>query len=246
MGTMRLREFILGAAFALIAVPAAADEAPLPPILRGTIAKVDAASISIVKADGKTVTLPLAPDASYSTVQPRNFEDIKSTDFVGVTSETGPDGKLQALEIHIFPSKGWNEGSFPWDHRPPDVKPTATGHVTSGAVAAVHIAPQSDGYTMTNASVTQSGGTQLKVSYRGSTMADGKCSGRAAAATDKPCTGTATVEVPPWVPVMAIVPGTAADAKAGRAVFAAIATTAPGKSSVTRLVLEKNGAKPMF
>ena len=95
---------------------------------------------------------------------------------------------------------------------------------------------------MTNAAVTQSSGMQLKVTYQGSTMVGGKCTGRASAATSKPCTGVETIEVPPWAPVMAIVPGTAADAKVGRAVFAGTTTKAPGKAMVTRLVLEKNGA----
>ena len=241
---MHLRDIVLGAAFALIATPTLAGEAPGVGIVRGTIAKIDATSISIVKADGTSTALSLAPDASFSTVVRRDFGDIKATDFIGVTSEPGPDGKLRALEIHIFPAKGWNEGSFPWDHRPAGVKPSPA-EVTTGTVAAVHD-EQPSAYTMTNASVTQSSGMQLKVTYQGSTMVDGKCTGRASAATSKPCTGVATIEVPPWAPVMAIVPGTAADAKVGRAVFAATTNKAPGKPLVTRLVVENNGAKPMF
>jgi hypothetical protein len=242
---MHLRDIVLGAAFSLIAAPTFADQAPVPPILRGTIAKIDATSISISKPDGTLTTVALAPDASYSVVVRRHFEDIKATDFIGVTSETGPDGKPRALEIHIFPTKGWNEGSYPWDHHPEGVKPSSPAEVTSGTVAAVRD-EQPSAYTMTNAAVTQSSGMRLAVTYQGSTMVGGKCTGRASAATSKPCTGVASIEVPPWAPVMAIVPGTAADAKVGRAVFAGTTTKAPGKPMVTRLVLEKNGVKPMF
>ena len=254
---MHLRDILLATAFSLIATPNLADQAPppspspspspspiLPPILRGTIAKIDATSISIRKADGTSTTVALASDASFSTVVRRDFGEIKSTDFIGVTSEPGPDGKLRALEIHIFPTKGWNEGSFPWDHHPEGVKPSPA-EVTTGTVAGVRD-DQPGAYTMTNAAVTESSGMQLKVTYQGSTIVGGKCTGRASAATSKPCTGVATIDVPPWAPVMAIVPGTAADAKGGRAVFAATATKASGKAMVTRLVLEKNGAKPMF
>src|SRR5438552_8915467 len=128
--TMHLRDIVLGAAFSLIATPTFADEAAVPPILapilspilRGTIAKIDATSITISKADGTTTTVALAPDASFSTVVRRDFGQIKATDFIGVTSEPSPDGKLRALEIHIFPTKGLNEGSFPWDHHPEGAK----------------------------------------------------------------------------------------------------------------------------
>ena len=242
---MRPRDLVFGAVFTLLAASALADQAPVPPILRGTIAKIDATSISIIKADGTSTALSLAPDATFFTVARRDFGDIRATDFIGVTSEPGPDGKLRALEVHIFPTKGWNEGSFPWDHHPEGVKPSSPAEVTTGTVAAVHD-EQPGAYTMTNASVTQSSGMQLQVSFRGSTVVGGKCTGRAGAATSKPCTGVATIQVPPWAPVMAIVPGSAADAKVGRAVFAATATRAPGQALVTRLVMEKNGAKPMF
>jgi hypothetical protein len=57
-------------------------------IVRGTIAGIDAKAVWITKADGTTVTAPLAPATSFSTVEPRRFEQIKPTDFVGVTRGT--------------------------------------------------------------------------------------------------------------------------------------------------------------
>src|SRR5204862_3854882 len=91
--TMYLRDIVLGAAFSLIATPTFADDAAVPPIspsilpsvLRGTIAKIDATSISIRKADGTSTTVALAPNASFSTVVRRDFGQIKATDFIGVT-----------------------------------------------------------------------------------------------------------------------------------------------------------------
>jgi hypothetical protein len=100
--------------------------------------------------------------------------------------------------------------------------------------------------TMTNANVTASTGQQLKVTYRGSMILDGKCVGHAEQPGGKPCTGVATVQVSPGTPIVAIVPAKATDAKAGLAVFATEAADPQGKTVVTSLVVEKNGVKPPF
>jgi methionine-R-sulfoxide reductase len=230
---------------------------PLPAIVRGTIASIDAKSVSIVRVDGTTVTVSLAPGASFSIVEPRSYEQIKATDFVGITSVTTPDGTLHAEEVHIIPWKGYHEGSYPWDHSPGGSGPAAAPAplMTNGTVA---VAPGEPPVmhtmtnasvtvaTMTNANVTASSGVELKVAYHGSMMVDGKCIGHAEQPGGKPCTGVATVEVSPGTPIVAIVPAKATDAKAGLAVFAAEAADAQGKTVVTSLVVEKNGVKPPF
>jgi hypothetical protein len=243
---LHIRSLVVGAIFALTAASARADDTPPPVIVRGTIASIDAASISIVRPDGTTVTASLAPNASFSTVEPRNFEDIKATDFVGITTVPGLKGALKAQEIHILPTKGLNEGSYPWDHQPGAGKPPAAASgITNGTVAVVHD-EQPDTYTMTNASVAGSSGMQLKVTYHGSTIVDGKCVGRASKTAPKPCTGVATVEVSPETPIVAVVPGKPTDARVGLAVFAAVVTQPRGKSVATRLVVEKNGRRPGY
>jgi hypothetical protein len=98
---------------------------------------------------------------------------------------------------------------------------------------------------MTNASVTASSGMQLKVTYQGSTMVGGKCTGRAAKADGKPCTGVATVEVSPSTPIVAIVPAKPSDAKVGLSVFA-VAAGPQGKPVAFSVIVEKNGIKPLF
>jgi hypothetical protein len=205
--------------------------------------------------DGTTVTASLAPNVSYSIVEPRRYEQIKATDFVGITSVTTPDGTLHAEEVHIIPWKGYHEGSYPWDHSPGDGGPSAAPLMTNGTVA---VGPREPPImntmtnasvtvpTMTNASVTASAGMQLKVTYRGSKMVDGKCVGHADPPGGQPCTGVATVLVSPGTPIVAIVPAKAGDAKAGLAVFAAEAADPQGKTVVSSLVVEKNGVKPPF
>jgi hypothetical protein len=240
---MRIRSLVLGGWLMVVGAPALAAD-PAPPILvRGTIARIDAKSISIARADGTPFTASLAPGTSFSTVEPRRFEQIKASDFVGITTVPGPNDTAQAEEIHIIPEKGFQEGSYPWDRRPDGAKPDAARGVTHGTVAVVDDEHPAE-YTMTNASVTGSSGMQLKVTYQGSTMVGGKCTGHAPKGDGKPCTGVAVVDVSPVTPIVAIVPGKATDAKAGLAVFAIVATDPQGKRTALRMILEKNGVKP--
>ncbi|HSY21972.1 MAG TPA: hypothetical protein VK841_07655 [Polyangiaceae bacterium] len=227
----------------------AADPPPVS-IVRGTIASIDAKSVSIKKADGSVWSAALAPDVSYATVEPRRFEQIRPTDFIGVTSMQGANGSMQAQEIHIFSRKGISEGSFPWDHAPPadrGPRPNAAGpaNLTNGTVAGVKDDATAT-YTMTNASVTNASSMQLRVTYQGSALVDGKCVGHAGAPNGTPCTGVATIDVPPWTPVEAVVPGSAADVRPRLAVFAITTFDPQGKPIVLSMTVEKNGLKPLF
>jgi len=215
-------------------------------LIRGTIASIDAKSVTIAKADGTTVTGSLAPTTNYSAVEPRRLDQIKPTDFVGITSVPAPNGDLMAEEIHIIPLKGLGEGSYPWDHHPAGARPNAMGSMTNGTVATVHSAATTAG-SMTNGTVTGSGANQLQVTYHGSAMMNGKCVGLAAMAKEnKPCTGLAMVDVTPSTAIVAIVPAKNTDAKAGLAVFANMMKDKDGNAVVGGLVLEKNGVKPEF
>ncbi len=228
---------------ALIAAAAPAAAAPPPPTLvRGTIASIDAKSVTITKADGTTLVAALAPTTLYSAVEPRRFDQIKSTDFVGITSVPGPNDTLKAEEIHVIPVH-IGEGSYPWDHHPDGAK--TAGSMTNGTVAVVHSAPTVAG-SMTNGMVSASDGWSLKVTYKGSAMVNGKCVGLAAMGGANPCTGVATVLVTPSTPIVAIVPAKGTDAKAGLAVFATAMNGADGKPVIGSMVMEKNGVKPQM
>ena len=244
---MTFRSLILGSAFVLGAGTAFAADAPpaMPMLIRGTIASIDAKSVTITKADGTTVTGTLAPTTNYSAVEPRRLDQIKPTDFVGITSVPAPNGNLMAEEIHIIPLKGLGEGSYPWDHHPESAKPMAMGTMTNATVATVHSGPTTAG-SMTNGTVTGAASNQLQVTYHGAAMVNGKCFGPAAMAKEKPCTGLAMVDVMPSTAIVAIVPAKNTDAKAGLAVFANMMKDKDGNPVVGGLVLEKNGVKPEF
>lgn len=241
---MRALSLTSGLVVTLAAAWALAADSPPPTVLRGQITSIDAKSISIRKADGTTVTAALGPGTKFATVEPRRFDQIKGSDFVGVTSVPGPNDMLMAREVHILPWHGANEGSYPWEHPPEGAAPTTGSSMTNGTVAVAPRPPSA--YTMTNANVTASGGGQLTVTYQGSAVVRGKCVGRAAKAAGKPCTGVATVVVPPATPIVAVVAGKPTDAKPGLAVFAIAAGTPDGQLVAASVVCEKNGVKPLF
>jgi hypothetical protein len=234
---------MMSAAVALLtATTAMAADAPPPPMLvRGTIASIDAKSVTITKADGTTVTGAISPMTFFAAVEPRRFDQIKATDFIGVTSVPGPNDTLKAEEIHILPIHV-GEGSYPWDHHP-DGAQTA-GSMTNGTVAVVHGGAPTVAGSMTNGTVTTSGGMSLKVTYHGSAVVGGKCVGLASMGGATPCTGVASVVVLPSTAIVAIVPAKNTDAKAGLTVFANMSNGPDGKPVVGSLVLEKNGIKP--
>jgi hypothetical protein len=238
---MTIRTLMMSAAVALLAaVPSFAADAP-PMLVRGTIASIDAKSVTITKADGTTVTAALSPMTFFAAVEPRRFDQIKSTDFVGVTSVPGPNDTLKAEEIHILPIHV-GEGSYPWDHHPGGAK--TAGSMTNGTVAVVHGGAPTTAGSMTNGTVTGSGGMSLKVTYHGSAMVGGKCVGLASMGGATPCTGVASVTVLSSTAIVAIVPAKSTDAKAGLAVFANMSNGPDGKPVAGSLVLEKNGIKP--
>jgi hypothetical protein len=234
----------VGSGLILVAAWAYAADAPAPAVIRGKIAAIDATSISIGKADGGVVTASLGPGVSFATVESRRFDQIKDTDFVGVTSVPGPGGMLMAREVHVFPWKGLAEGSYPWDHQPGGGTPAGASSITNGTVALAHDGAAT--YTMTNASVTASTGGQLTVSYQGSAIVGGKCVGHKAKADGKPCTGVATVVVAPSTPIVAIVPAKPTEARPGLAVFAIVSPGPNGSWAASSVIVEKNGIKPLF
>ena len=244
---MKFRSLIMASAIVLGAGTAFAADAPpaMPMLIRGTIVNIDAKSVTITKADGTTVTGALVPTTNFSAVEPRRLDQIKPTDFVGITSVPAPNGDLMAEEIHIIPLKGLGEGSYPWDHHPEGAKPNAMGSMTNATVATVHSASTMAG-SMTNATVTGAASHQLQVTYHGSALVNGKCVGLAAMAKEKPCTGIAMVDVMPSTAIVAIVPAKNTDARAGLAVFANMMKDKDGNPVVGGLVMEKNGVKPEF
>src|SRR3977135_31960 len=120
----------------------------------GTIDSFNGQILVVKSQDGQVTSITVPPDLRVMANAKAGLADIKPGDFVGSAADKGPDGKLHAEEVHIFPEsmRGTGEG-----HRP--MGPNPNRSMTNGAVAMMG----PDDRTMTK-------GTVLGTSGRLSTM----------------------------------------------------------------------------
>jgi hypothetical protein len=134
---MTTRFLLAGALIALVALPAAAQNAPegTPMRIRGTVEKLDGQTLKVKSREGQELTIALAPNFTGSAVVKKSLGDIKAGDFVGAASTKGTDGKLHALEVLIFPEamRGTGEGERAWDLTPDSLMTNATVAGIAGA-----------------------------------------------------------------------------------------------------------------
>lgn len=119
----------------LLALPAASALAQTPARIRGTITAVEGNVLSVKTREGKDLKIEIAPDAAYGYMKKLSIDDVKPGTALGTSAITGPDGKILALELHLFPAGRPvpNEGHRPWD-----LQPNST--MTNGTVSAVVVA----------------------------------------------------------------------------------------------------------
>ena len=146
---MTTKLLLAGGLIALLALPAAAQNAPegTPTRIRGTVEKLDGQTLTVKSRDGQPLTIALAPNFTVSYVVKKTLGDIKAGDYIATTSTKGTDGMNHAVELRIFPEalRGTAEGQFPWDSMPNSL-------MTNATVSGVTGAPQ---------------GQTLKVTYKG-------------------------------------------------------------------------------
>jgi hypothetical protein len=146
---MTTRLLLAGALIALIALPAAAQNAPegTPTRIRGTVEKLDGQNLTVKSREGPGLTIVLAPNFTVRYLVKKSLADVKSGDFVATTSTKGTDGKNHSVELRIFPEamRGLGEGQYAWDLTPDSL-------MTNATVTGIAGAPQ---------------GQTLKVSYKG-------------------------------------------------------------------------------
>jgi hypothetical protein len=122
------RPLVAVAMVGLSTLYAAAQQAPVPTRVRGTIEKVDGDLLSVKSRSGEDFKLHVASDLRVSGITKIALSDIKVGSFVGATTVPGPDGGQNAVEVHVFPEsmRGTGEGSRPWDLRPNSSMTNAT------------------------------------------------------------------------------------------------------------------------
>jgi hypothetical protein len=107
---------------------AIAQQPPTPSRVRGTIEAVDGDVLSVKSRSGEDVKLRMSDDMKVVGIIKISLAEIKLGSFIGATTVPGPDGKQNALEVHVFPEnmRGTGEGSRPYDLRPNSTMTNAT------------------------------------------------------------------------------------------------------------------------
>jgi hypothetical protein len=128
---------------AMPALPASAQSGGNTPVnVRGTIDKLSGDVLTVNSREGQKVPIKINSDVQISSVLKRSLADIKPGDYIASTSMRGTDGKLHALEIHIFPpGRKPGEGQRPYDLAPNSLMTNASvaevANVTQGKVFTV-------------------------------------------------------------------------------------------------------------
>ena len=204
--------------FALFALPVFAQNPAQgqPPRILGTVDSFNGQILSVKAQDGQVASITVPPDLKVMANAKASLADIKPGDFVGSAADKGPDGKLHAEEVHIFPEamRGTGEG-----HRPMGPDPNRT--MTNGTVT---MAGPED-RTMTNGTVSGvSGGSSRTIVLK---YKDGE----------------QVIEVAPDTPIVTRVLGDRSLLRPGAAVLV-LAAQKDGSLVATGLTAEKDGVKP--
>ena len=117
---------------------AIAQKAPVPTRARGTIEAVDGDVLTVKSRTGEDVKLHMTGDMKVVGIIKISMADIKVGSFIGATTVPGPDGKQNAIEVHVFPEnmRGTGEGSRPYDLKPNSTMTNATVSRASPAMTA--------------------------------------------------------------------------------------------------------------
>ena len=122
------RPLIAAAMVVASSLLAIAQQPPSPTRVRGTIERVDGDVLSVKSRSGEDVKLRMTGDMRLVGIIKISLADIKLGSFIGTTTVPGPDGRQDAVEVHVFPEdmRGTGEGTRPYDLRPNSTMTNAT------------------------------------------------------------------------------------------------------------------------
>ena len=106
--------------------------AQTPARVRGIITAIEGNLLSVKSREGKDLKIEIAPDAVFSYVKALSLDEVKPGRPLGTSAVAGPEGKIVALELHLFPAGRPVPGE---GHRPWDLAPGST--MTNGMVTAM-------------------------------------------------------------------------------------------------------------
>lgn len=100
-----------------------------PPVrLRATVESYAAPILVIKERSGKVISLTLPEETGVVEVIPTDITSIQPGSFIGTAALPRADGKLESLEVVVFPeaARGTGEGHYPWDLKPDSSMTNAT------------------------------------------------------------------------------------------------------------------------
>lgn len=100
-----------------------------PPVrLRATVVSYAAPNLVIKERSGKFISLTVPDETGVVEVIPTDITSIQPGSFIGTAALPRADGKLESLEVVVFPeaARGTGEGHYPWDLKPESSMTNAT------------------------------------------------------------------------------------------------------------------------
>lgn len=96
--------------------------------LRATVESYAAPTLVIKERSGKVISLTVPDDTGVVEVIRTDVTSIQPGSFIGTAALPRVDGKLEALEVVVFPeaARGSGEGHYPWDLKPESSMTNAT------------------------------------------------------------------------------------------------------------------------
>jgi hypothetical protein len=88
-----------------------------PERIRGDIVSFAGSTLTVHRRSGDNVTIEMSDSSRINAVKAIALSDIKPGSYVGAAAMPGPDGKLTAKEVLVFPeaARGTGEGHYAWD-----------------------------------------------------------------------------------------------------------------------------------
>ena len=120
----RPKSLLLGTTLATLALASAGlsfAQAPAAPSrIRGEVVSVTGDTLIVHRTNADNVTIDFKPDVGVGAVRNVKLADVKPGAYVGAASTPGPDGKLVAREVLVFPEamRGNGDGHYAWDLGP--------------------------------------------------------------------------------------------------------------------------------
>jgi hypothetical protein len=115
--SFRLKLTVSFVALTLAGAAFAQSSAGKPERIRGEIVSFSGSTLQVHRRSGDTVTVEMKDSTALNAVKAIQLSDIKPGSYVGTAATPGPDGKLTAKEVLVFPeaARGTGEGHYAWD-----------------------------------------------------------------------------------------------------------------------------------